>query len=291
MTARAMLAESPVASLAWFAGLFDDAAIFPPGNTPMAEAVTRHLAWRASRQAPYVGPFVCSSTRWDELVGCLPEAAAITVSLTVPGGPDNVAAALEKVTATPRVDLASVEVPLVGRRSVSDAVFVLDDLLPSHVTGYLELPPTALDSAAYRVLADSRHHLKLRTGGTSADAFPNEADLARAIRCATRVRLPFKLTAGLHHAVRHDDPATGFEHHGFVNVVLATAAALTGRPTSSIASILAIRNSAAVADAVRRLSAETAHAVRRQFESFGTCSIAEPLDDLTALGLLEACHG
>ena len=286
-----MLAESPVAPQVWFAGLFDDAAIFPPGNTPMAEAVTRHLAWRASRRAPYVGPFVCPSTRWDELVACLPESVPISVSLTVPDGLDNVAAAVERATAAPPVDLASVEVPLVGAQPLGEAIAVLDDVLPLRVTGYLELPTTPLDPAAYRVLADSRHHLKLRTGGTSAAAFPSEADLAQAIRCATRLRLRFKLTAGLHRAVRHDDPATGFEHHGFVNVVLATAAALAGRPTSSIASILAIRNSAAVAHAVRRLSPETAHAVRRQFESFGTCSIAEPLDDLTALGLLEACHG
>jgi hypothetical protein len=42
-----------------------------------------------------------------------------------------------------------------------------------------------------------------------------------------------------------------------------------------------------VADAVRRLSPESTRSVRRQFESFGTCSIDEPLDDLTALGLLE----
>jgi hypothetical protein len=30
--------------------------------------------------------------------------------------------------------------------------------------------------------------------------------------------------------------------------------------------------------------------VRKQFRSFGTCSIAEPLGDLAALGLLSGTH-
>ena len=154
------------------------------------------------------------------------------------------------------------------------------------MTAYVELPLDAVDQQACRVLAAGRCRLKLRTGGTTVAAFPTETDLARAIRQVTRQRLPFKLTAGLHRAVRHRDPATGFEHHGFLNVVLATAAALAGSPTSSIASILGIRSPVIVAAAMRRLSPGTARSVRRQFESFGTCSIDEPLGDLVALGLL-----
>ena len=47
--------------------------------------------------------------------------------------------------------------------------------------------------------------------------------------CAERA-VAFKCTAGLHHAVRHDDPATGFRHHGFLNIVVATGRAAGGEP-------------------------------------------------------------
>ena len=39
---------------------------------------------------------------------------------------------------------------------------------------------------------------------------------------------PFKCTAGLHNAVRHRAADTGFEHHGFLNVLLATRQAFDG---------------------------------------------------------------
>ena len=70
--------------------------------------------------------------------------------------------------------------------------------------------------------------LKFRTGGLTADAFPSAAELAACIDAALDRETPFKCTAGLHHAVRHTDPETGFEHHGFLNVLLATRVALDG---------------------------------------------------------------
>ena len=51
--------------------------------------------------------------------------------------------------------------------------------------------------------------------------------------------MPFKCTAGLHHAVRHRAADTGFEHHGFLNVLLAVAAALTGEDAGEVAAELA----------------------------------------------------
>jgi len=45
-----------------WSGLIDDAAIFPPGNAPLADALAAHVAHRESRYADLVGAFVLRDT-------------------------------------------------------------------------------------------------------------------------------------------------------------------------------------------------------------------------------------
>ena len=99
--------------------------------------------------------------------------------------------------------------------------------------------------------------------------------------------LRFKLTAGLHHAVRHTDPATGFEHQASSTSCSPSHAVLSGSSDDVAAAILAERDAAVVAAAVSELDEAARGHVRSRFLSFGTCSIAEPIDDLRGLGLLE----
>ena len=124
---------------------------------------------------------------------------------------------------------------------------------------------------------------KFRTGGLAAELFPTPAELA-AVICACRDRdLPFKLTAGLHHAVRHLDPETGFTHHGFVNVLAATLAAAGG------AEVDAGRRAARrdrPGPLVQTPAAGLARDPRPLWVGFGSCSILEPLTDLIRLGLV-----
>ena len=129
--------------------------------------------------------------------------------------------------------------------------------------------------------------LKFRTGGETEDAFPDEARLASALTDALEQDLRFKLTAGLHNAVRHTDPTTGFEHQGFLNVVLAVHAVQSGASDDVAAAILGERDASVVAAAVADLDEAARGHVRSRFLSFGTCSISEPIDDLRELGLLE----
>ena len=51
-----------------FAQLFDDAAIFPPGNAPVDVAVKDHVARAATPDGLYVGPLVCDVARVPDLL-------------------------------------------------------------------------------------------------------------------------------------------------------------------------------------------------------------------------------
>ena len=152
---------------------------------------------------------------------------------------------------------------------------------------YAEIPLTFGLMGALDTLADARAGglpvaAKFRTGGLAAELFPTPVELA-AVICACRDRkLPFKLTAGLHHAIRHRDPETGFNHHGFVNVLGATLAAVGGAEVDGVAELLA------ATDPVRVVEPARAHrdAERPLWVGYGSCSISEPLTDLIRLGLV-----
>jgi len=102
------------------------------------------------------------------------------------------------------------------------------------------------------------------------------------IACHER-QLPFKLTAGLHHAIRHTDPETGFTHHGFLNVLAAACAAADGVEVTEVAGLLATTQPLTLIEAVRTHRSRP----RPLWCGFGTCSIPEPLADLQKLGLLD----
>ncbi|MEV0898879.1 hypothetical protein [Actinoplanes sp. NPDC049802] len=248
-----------------FTGLLDDAAIFPPGDLPMPDAVRAHRDRRESGLAPLLGPFICTLARWDELVAATAGGPPLRVSLILP----DLATELPE---HPSVEIVSVEAPAVSGYGGA-------------LTAYHEILCDEITATRVAALRDAGLRLKIRTGGVRADAFPSEAQLARALWSAVRGGLSFKLTAGLHDPIRHRDPATGFEHHGYLNVILATARALQGY---DIERALADQDGDRVANAVAGIDEVLVKAVRHHFVSFGTCSISQPVDGLLRFGLLEA---
>ena len=159
---------------------------------------------------------------------------------------------------------------------------------------YVELPQVEADHAwlaAADVVAEGEHRLKFRTGGLEADRFPAPATGAGWIDAALDRETPFKCTAGLHHAIAHRDHATGFEHHGFLNVLLATRQAFDGATQAEVATLLAdtYPNDLVALARTAQQSGDLAGA-RRWFTSFGCCEVREPLDDLVGLGLIEGAH-
>ena len=281
------------------AGLVDDAAIFPPGNEPMPAAVLAHRQHAASWYAEMVGPFVVSDQRLPELAAALAadaETGPLPVSVVVSGGAGSLEPALTWVSRRPDLELCSVEVtarddpgsPGGLTHNVTRITTALG-AAPVPVPAYVEMPrPSGADPGpdwlrGLDVLATADVALKLRTGGETPQAHPSERELAACIDAALDRELPFKCTAGLHHAVR-TTTEDGLEQHGFLNVLIATATLFDGDGREAAEAVLAERDPARLVKVVQSWQAQPA--ARRWFTSFGSCSITEPVDELVGLGLL-----
>jgi hypothetical protein len=272
----------------------DDAAIFPPASVDLEQAIADHEAHRASEYADLVGGFVVSDVKVADLANTVVN--PLDVILVVTGGAGAIAPAVTWVSRSPALELRAVEFALRdeddlahnARRLVS-VVDSLEDLLDD-VTVFAEPPMlrgspshgwlAALDELAAREIA-----LKFRTGGLSADLFPGPTELATCIEAALDREVPFKCTAGLHHAVRNRDDETGFEHHGFLNVLLATRASLDGGDPGEVAAVLEESDGRVLAERVCA-DVDVAARTRRWFTSFGSCSVLDAHEDLVDLGLL-----
>jgi hypothetical protein len=271
-------------------GLIDDAAVFPPGNAPLPEAVAAHRRHRVSWYAGLVGALLLPVS---ELAGggrsqLDDPANPIAIGVIGDTGIERLPNAL--ATLPTSVRLTQVEVP-VARRG-EDPQPGLELLLKvaagwPDIDTYAEIPLTlglhaALDRLAAERSTGGRMAAKFRTGGLAAELFPTSGELAAVICACCDRQLPFKLTAGLHQAVRHTDRETGFSHHGFLNILVAVAAAADGAEPGEVAHILNVVDPGPLADAAA--AARQRH--RPLWVGFGSCSIGEPLADLTQLGLL-----
>lgn len=300
MSTREPISPTPVAaephraSAALTAGLVDDAAIFPPGNAPLDLAVTEHRAHRGAWYAPAIGPLLVRLSDAETLNALLRDDEGLAVGLVCPAqaSADDVERGLDDVQHGHRGVVTAIEQPLSGSGTLASLVGVARR---HEARVWAELPPeSTLDGSLATWLDDVRAAgagAKYRTGGVQPEATPSEAQLAAFIAGCVARRLRFKLTAGLHHAVRHTAVASGaqgqdLEQHGLLNVVGAVAAALVESDESAVALLLADRDPGRVTARVAGLDADTVRRVRSAFVSFGCCGVTDPLNDLVTLGLV-----
>ncbi|MBS2964146.1 hypothetical protein KGA66_13895 [Actinocrinis puniceicyclus] len=287
-----------------FTGLCDDAAMFPPGNAGAADAVSAHRGHRVAWYRDLVGPFLAAAKHLPAVIeemralhaaGPLAAQAPpepLPTVLVVPDGPGALTDALRAAGPAREAGIELVGVELAcdadaaAAQAARRAVAALAGRLPDPAGAVIEVRRGPDLGEALDVVAESAARAKLRTGGPVAAAFPTEQEVACFIvGCVVR-GVAFKCTAGLHEAARHTDPATGFEHHGFLNILAATHAACQGADVAAVADVLAERSAGRLAETLRGLSPDAVIRVRTAFTAYGTCSIAEPLADLTRLGLV-----
>jgi hypothetical protein len=269
-----------------FAGLCDDAAVFPPGLAPLPDAVAAHDKHVSAWYRALVGPLVIAATALGDLAEVLGDRSTpLPVSVTLPGGPAQLDGVLEAVATLP-VELDALEIAVPEGMGPDEVLAAIDG---ATAPVFVEIPRDNRRLPLLRALSGTGHRAKFRTGGVRAELYPDEAELAAAVRASADAGVPFKATAGLHHALRNTDPETGFEQHGFLNLLLAADAVLhaDGDPEA----LLAERDGTVVASRLREWGADRVAAVRAGFTSFGTCSITDPLTELALLGLLETPRG
>ncbi|HWH00936.1 MAG TPA: hypothetical protein VNV66_16840 [Pilimelia sp.] len=269
-------------------GLVDDAAVFPPGSAPLPDAVAAHRAHRTAWYRGLVGPLLVPVSAFPAAARLLGPDERLAVGAIgdtgLDGLPDGLAGADHRLVVR-QVEVAVAkrgEDPQPGLRRL---VALLRDR--PQLLGYAEIPLSwgllgALDTVARARAEGLPLAPKFRTGGLAAELFPTPVELA-AVICACRDRqLPFKLTAGLHHALRHTDPETGFPHHGFLNVLVAAAAAAEGAEVTEVADRLAATDPGPLVSA----AAARLDQPRPLWVGYGSCSVVEPLTDLMRLDLV-----
>jgi hypothetical protein len=285
----------------------DYAGLFPPASLDLAETVRQYAVHRRGPRAWLLGSLVVPAARLAELGDVAaresdPPREGAPWPLSVLIGEDaDTDLRLARETAQPErgFGIATLE----ARAEDPDAFAVLaprlrDAAAASNAVACLEIP-LAGDLEPYLEAARREGvRLKARTGGVVADAIPPAERLAAFLEACVRAGVAFKVTAGLHNAIRGKHPLT-YEHgaasavmHGFLNVFVATALLVAGVPARKAESVLEEDDATAFhfeAQALgwRDLRADAAavERARERLASFGSCSFEEPVAALELLGL------
>jgi hypothetical protein len=267
-----------------FAGLVDDASVLAPGRIGTGDAAFAFGKHLTSWYAELLGVLLVPSTLLEpaELAPGQP------VGVVNDGPVAALPAVLDRVRAT-GVVVRQVEAA-VARRG-EDPQPGLSELRTlatrQDLEVYAEIPLSwgllaALDTVAEARAEGLRIGVKFRVGGLAAELFPTPVELA-AVLCACRDReLPFKVAAGLRHALRHTDPETGFTHHGFLNLLVASLAAADGAEVADVAEVLAATHPLPLVEPARSARDEP----RPLWVGFGVTEVMEPLTELVRLGLI-----
>jgi hypothetical protein len=286
--------------------LIDYAGLFPPAKLEMEAAVRSFVEYRRGAHAWMLGRFVVPAARLEEFERALaafpahagesPLALSVLSSAADDGEIERVQAWGEHhVGSGPRV--ASLEIRVTHEKEMIAAL----ERVPDGVETYFEIPLGSDTERFLDDLAGTRGRAKVRTGGVTPEAFPTLEEVDRFLVACRDRRVPFKATAGLHHALRgnyaltYEEDSSQGPMHGFLNLFLAAALLHAGRiDAQSCLALLDERDPEAFAASEHSagwrgfaLSAsEIARARRELAISYGSCSFLEPLEELEHLELL-----
>lgn len=286
--------------------LIDHAALFPPASLPMEAGLAEDARARESNASWLLGRFLCPASRLHELPAgtMLPLAVVMDGAGAAPAGEwlGAVETEAERIEASGAERVEGLELRLPDPEPKPDLVAAAAARLGRPgVQLFLEVPlgrdwQRSLPATIAAIAAASAG-AKLRCGGVVPEAFPSPAQVALFVHACRSEGVAFKATAGLHHPVRHVDPATGFTTHGFLNLLAAAVFAhARDLDVDELAGLLGeerpdrfrVTSGALTVGELTAGPAEIARARRELFVGYGSCSFTEPVDDLRSLGVLAA---
>lgn len=276
-----------------FDSLFDYAGLFPPANLSMRDAVRNYARYHSGAYAWMLSRFVVPVARLLEFEIAsadflAPNAPAPLWQLSVLSGAD-VGDTLGVAVDFNRRFAGRAVIDTIEMKAITDAeIIAAEQVVRQQMTPYVEVAiPGNLTKRLEQVRACAAR-AKIRTGGDTPAGSPRIEDLAAFIHECCAMEVPFKATAGLHHAMRSRDGM-----HGFLNLLFATALACRGVPREIVAEALAEQESAAFdlgdnAAAWRSYTfpIQQLRDTRQEFTAVGTCSFEDPIADLAAMGVL-----
>ena len=275
-------------------GLFDYAGLYPPASLSLRSAANNYLEYSRGEHASALGRFIINSDRLEELRLVAGESLVeLKLSVIVSEAED-----LDPITEYIRkgIPIDAIEI----KCAQAEEIERMAARVPQPLTAYFEVPLDARAPRALGAISTSGMRAKIRMGGVVAEAFPSISAVVPILEALTRLRLPFKATAGLHHPIRSCRPLTYEAQsakgtmYGFLNVLCAAAVLYFGGQSSEAEKILWEEDSSAwqlSPDALQwrhlKWTLDQISRLRREFFiSIGSCSFEEPIQDLYSMGWL-----
>lgn len=306
---------TPAASLrALLTGAIDYAGLFPPATLTLEEALRNYAQYMRSADAWMLGAFVLPVEQFgaaEQHLGAFAQEHPLRVSAlgrrsaSVDDFTEALAAHARAIIdwrdqQRGRIEVTQLEMPLPRAFDEKLLVAIRSLIDPLKLQTFCEAPADEAERTIAAIAAQNATRptdplgFKLRTGGVTADAFPDVTRVARALVSAAKSRVPIKFTAGLHHPVRMHRDEVKTKMHGFLNVLGGGVLAVENRwGEDETRRVLDEENPRCFAFTDRSMTwrddeigTERIAASRRLITSFGSCSFDEPRDDLRALNLL-----
>lgn len=279
-------------------GILDYAGLFPPASLSLAAAVEDFYTILDSNEGWITGRMVVPAAKLAEFGAAwreIEEEEKAILCVTASGG-DSFAQTLAEdsklLAESDKYEVATYEIRATTLEELKTNLKLLEKL-PGEK--FVEISSDSDLTEWLPVLAETEDlYVKTRLGGTMPGSVPSSAFVADWIVSCTQLDLPFKLTAGLHHPFPNRNKETGDHQHGFLNVLAATyLAADHDFSRSEIEKLLDAEPEAMAWDSGgltwegQRISALELESARDFFLSFGSCSVAEPIEDLRAYRLIQ----